>query len=260
MRFFSKWGQLLLARPSWSKGATSVYRLIPPVLLMSIIPSIGAFWGNVPWWIVPIATIAAFYLSFTAGMAWILSSGPSVEVGPVKLDLGEWGQAIGIFYTTLRNGRVPAKITVQIWTDAKHIEHSWEGHWRGQPSDFAGELKAMEKAQYGLVGIASSGEDAGLFIWSNEISKTGRAPVFHAGARAETKKQIRIDFVVNCETKDERADPQEHFFLLSYNPDSPAKYEIVPDQTQKLPLMLVWKRIGFLFGRGRRGPSRKRNR
>jgi len=108
-----------------------------------------------PWWVFVLILLMFACLTFTAGMAVPSAIGPSVEVGPlIELDVPN-----KVFFVLLRNGPIPAKASLRITqvTDSfgtRHIEHSWEGHWRGRPPNFVGDLVEHDLAQYGLLGVA----------------------------------------------------------------------------------------------------------
>jgi hypothetical protein len=235
--------------------------------IAAILTSVLAFFGNVPWWTLPVAAFVSFYFSLTAGMAWERAKIPRIRVSGLMLEAGggRWGPAIGIFYILVRNGDVPTKITIKI-TDivagsSSQLERSWLGHWRGRLPDFDGSYEPRERAHYGLLGIFTlpSGNPA-LFLWSNELSVKYPA-VMNPDIPIERQPVIRVDIIVNCEAKDGKlGKPMERSYFISPHPSSPLHYRVWSRRLFPTAHPITCARIWRHALRLRDGQHRKRRR
>ena len=233
LEFFRVWGGLLAVPWNW-KGVADVYKLIPPALLLAALSGMAAFWGMIPWWILPIAVLVTFYVSLTAGMAWVLSRGLSVSVGPVCLD-----EPVKLFYTRLEIGPVAAKVTGTVVKvvdsfGTSLIERSWEGHLRGRPPKFDKQLAAHTQADYGWVGVTTfaSGNPT-LFIYTREHAQnrieSGHGVItISRDVPLEQQGVTTLDLVMSCETyTGEKGSSVKFSFEIAPDPGSSVGYKIV---------------------------------
>jgi hypothetical protein len=234
-RFFREWRQLFFAPLPWVGGPAVMVKFLSSAAFAALLAWLASFFRDVPGWTLPLAAFVVFYASLTAGMAWDRALTPQVEVSPLLLTKGRWGNASGLFYVLVKNGPVPATVRINVVaaesSGIRHTERPWDGHWRGRGSDFDGSFAAKDQSQYGLVGVASqpSGNPT-LFIWSKEGEARGVHPPISLDAPLERQGVTRIDIVVNCETKDgQRGRPQEHSFHIGPDPGSPVGYKVVTE-------------------------------
>lgn len=176
---------------------------------------------------------AIAYLAWKAGRAWERTRGPSVKIGSEEIDVG-----IKVFFVMVNNGSIPAKIRIRIVrvTDSfgtRHIEHPYEGHWRGRPRDFDGDLVEYDEAQYGLLGVGQfpSGNPT-LFIYSKDsVGQSDQSQ--HAGIPISRDLPLKeqgtttVTFVVTSEAKTgEKGEKIERRFSVIPDPEEAVGYKV----------------------------------
>jgi hypothetical protein len=197
-------------------------------------------------------------------MAWERTWIPFVVLSHLKLAIGSWGGATGLFYVRLRNGPVPAKIKIKIVeVDSPGIavtERTWEGHWRGLPPDFNSHLGPKERSEYGLIGIGvqAVSRHPALFIWSNEGATTGTFPPVSLDAPLDQQGVTRVDIVVTCESDDGyKGRLQEFSYHISPDPGSSVGYRIGTGVPALSWPARMWRHVLHLAEKSQRGPQRK---
>ncbi len=261
--FFKEWGKAIISPASrlagWTPLAKALASILPAALGASAIAAIAAWVKEpvpVPVWAVCLSSLALLWLSVTAGLAAERASRPSVHVSSLHLDAG-----CSLFFVDVTNGPVPAKVQLLVNSvvdsfGTRHVEHSWEGHWRGRPAEFDGSLSEHEEGQYGLLGIGKhlgSGNPA-LFIWSRDEVQPGKEPkrVFVPISRdLPLEKQggltVRVVATVVSPTG-ERGKPQRLRLSVAPDPGSVLGYKVTQatygfDAVGKRRCRVVYRRI-----------------
>jgi hypothetical protein len=251
-RFLREWGPLVVTPWKLLSGAIGLAKILVPLIPTSVVVFLGlaiVSLGTVPWWTVPAAVLAAVWLAATAGMALERARGPEIRVGPLELDT-----AVKVLYVLITNGPAPVKVRALIVrvsdssSPRRILEHSWEGHWRGRPADFDGQLRPYEEAQYGLLIVIRFPEShPGIYLFSREvIQDQHRAISLSRNLPLTEQGDLKFDVSFTCESeadkhgKRQRGKTIERSFSLvpDPSPSSSASYRIVVEEAP--PFMLRW--------------------
>jgi hypothetical protein len=253
-RFFYEWGRLLVA-PFVAMGGlsamTNLARLVLALLAAGTFTALAFFWHeqlSMPLGLLLLIVVGVGYFSFTAGMAWDRAFAPSVDVGPLQLDV-----PIKLFYVLVTNGPVAAKVKLRVVRvvdsfGREHLDRPWEGHWRSRLADFDGELPEHVPAQYGLLGVAvfEPSRNPALFIYSREpgwhpIGDGYNATTVSRDAPLEQQGTTTFHVVVTCETATgQKGKPQKLAFHVAPDPGSPVGYKFVADEKPAVTKRFQW--------------------
>jgi hypothetical protein len=234
-----------------------------------------------PWWGSILILIGVWWVSFTAGVAFITSRNASATIGDLQIG-PSFPPSEGAFFLSIKNGPLPAEITITIPPirgprGGDITLSSWTVHWRERTSEhpFDGYFKVDQGEQAGLLGIfRSPNGHPGLVLWGTESGKDRQKWISRDVPLAE-QDTLTLDVSITMRTDSEiKADRPGWTELRTYSivpnmePNSSYPYKVIgvkPTVDDKRRLVRVWwrflnRRLRFLGRSFRANHGNRRSR